>query len=101
MINALCAAVYIAAVVSFIFYGVPEHSPAFNTILGPMLMLSLFVLSAAVMGYLFVLQPVQLYFEGKRAEGVRLFLQTVGCFAAVTLVILLLGLLLPLPPTDF
>jgi hypothetical protein len=54
-------------------------------------LISLFTLSAAVMGYLFCYQPAQLYFEGKKKDAVRLFLQTVAVFALIT--VILFGLL--------
>ncbi|MEK9176930.1 MAG: hypothetical protein AAB923_01400, partial [Patescibacteria group bacterium] len=58
----------------------------------PMTMLSLFVLSTAVMGYLFVFEPVRLYVEGQKQEAAGFFLKTVGAFAvfAVAFIVLLL-----------
>ena len=53
-----------------------------------MALLSLFVLSAAVMGYIFFYQPTQLYLAGKHKEAVNMFLKTVGFFATITLVFL-------------
>ena len=86
-INALLAGGYIVLVVLLITYG-----PAFvrekpDTILAPMAMLSLLVLSAALMAYLFFLQPVLMYVEGKRREAVELFMKTLGAFAVITCVI--------------
>ncbi|MDO8564381.1 MAG: hypothetical protein Q7R88_00090 [bacterium] len=89
--NAVLASLYIFLVVCAIFYGsemveqmvgvVPE------TMLIPVAMLSLFVLSAAIMGYLFVYHPAALYLEGKKTEAVRLFLSTTAIFAGITMVI--------------
>jgi len=53
--------------------------------------LSLFVLSAAVMGFLFVYQPLQLYLDCHKKEGVDFFFKTVGSFAIIT--VLLIGAL--------
>jgi len=50
-------------------------------------MLSLLVLSVTVMGYLFILVPVQLYIDGAKKEAVSFFLRTVGWFAAITAVL--------------
>lgn len=83
ILNALAATAYISAVASLMYYG-PKEVDQVDSVVVPIAMLSLFVLSAAVMGYLFVYQPVLLYFEGKKEEGVHFFLQTVGVFALVT-----------------
>lgn len=56
------------------FFG-PEES-----ILIPMAMLSLFVLSAAVMGFLFLYQPFTLYFEDRKQEALLFFAKTVLTF---------------------
>ncbi|HEX5774685.1 MAG TPA: hypothetical protein VFY28_01845 [Candidatus Paceibacterota bacterium] len=61
------------------FFG-PEES-----ILIPMAMLSLFVLSAAVMGFLFLYQPFTLYFEDRKREALLFFGKTVGTFAFLTI----------------
>lgn len=58
------------------------------------MVLSLFVLSAAVMGYLFVYQPLKFFFEGKQQEAVRFFLLTVAFFAGISAVVVATSLLL-------
>ena len=58
--NALLAEVYIIAIVLLIHYGLMSVESE-DTILAPIAMLSLLTLSAAVMGYLFLFQPIQLY----------------------------------------
>ncbi len=85
-INALFATAYITIVASVMFYGMHFIRPA-KSIIIPMAMLSLFTLSAALMCYLFGSQPLQLYLDGKKREGVKLFLQTVGIFAVITLLL--------------
>ena len=65
-----------------------------NTFIAPIAVISLFTLSAAVMGYLFCYRPTQLYFDGKKKQAVGLFLQTVvvfACFTALTLALLFIG----------
>jgi len=52
---------------------------------------SLFVLSAAVMGYLFISEPIMLCIDGEKKHAVKAFLSTVGIFAFF--VILALGAL--------
>ncbi len=83
-LNALLAWLYIVSVVLLITYG-----PAFvrekpDTILAPMAMLSLLVLSVSFMGYTFFFQPITMYLEGQKREAVELFTKTLGTFAAIT-----------------
>jgi len=60
-INALLAAAYIVFVVLLITYGPAYVRDKPDTVLAPMAMLSLLVFSVALMGYLFFLQPVQMF----------------------------------------
>lgn len=92
-INALLAELYIVAIVSIIQYGFAS-SDAPETILAPIMMLSLFVLSAAVMGYLFLLQPIQLYLDGKKKEAIAFFTQTLATFAGITALTFILWIVL-------
>ncbi len=59
-------------------------------IMAPLMMICVFTLSAAVMGYLFCLAPLQLYLDGKRQEAVKLFLQTTFTFGIITGLVILL-----------
>jgi hypothetical protein len=86
LINALAAALYIIAVASFMYYG-PRLAGPVDSVIIPIAMLSLFVLSAAVMGTLFFYQPVLLCLDGKKQEATTLFLKTLGTFALITLLI--------------
>ena len=88
-VNALVATLYIMLISSVMFYGSKAMSHQ-SSFLAPVVGLSLFTLSAAVMGYLFCYQPIQLYFDGKKKEAVDLFLQTVGIFGGITALTLLL-----------
>lgn len=86
IVNAFSATAYIVAVASLMYYGLKslEHD---ETVLIPIAMLSLFVLSAAVMGFIFFYQPAQLYLNGETARALDLFLKTLGAFACITLAI--------------
>lgn len=87
-LNAVLAALYIAVLVLIIQYAiVPGDKP--GEIIVPIIMLSLFVLSASVMGYFFILQPLILLIEGKKDRAIRFFLNTVGTFAVITLALIL------------
>lgn len=86
VVNAIGALGYILLVVSLMTYmskHLPGKDPAF---FAPLAFLSLFTLSAAVMGSLFIMQPLLLYLDGKKKAGVELFLKTVGVFAVFTLI---------------
>ncbi len=88
-INALVAAGYISLLVTLIF-----NSPKLITdnelgMMAPILFLSLFVISAALMGYLFVYQPVRLLIENKQKEATKFFLTTVFSFACITVAVVL------------
>ena len=61
-----------------------------ETILITMAMLSLFVLSAAIMGFLFLSEPLKLYIDGQKQQAVSFFLKTVGVFASFAAVFLVL-----------
>ena len=89
ILNAAAATAYIILVALVMFYGTKYASPN-NSIFAPIAGLSLFTLSAAVMGYIFCYQPVILFLDGKKKEAVDLFLKTTIIFGAITAVILLL-----------
>ena len=65
-----------------------------ETLFIPMAMLSLFVLSAAVMGFLFIYHPATLFLEGKKNEALSHFSKTVGTFALIVAAYVLLLMLL-------
>lgn len=83
LVNAVAAFLYITAVAWFMFYG-SRLLNSEKTMAIPVAMISLFTLSAAVMGYLFVYQPFQFLLDGHKKQGVNLFLQTVAAFAGIT-----------------
>jgi hypothetical protein len=88
---ALGAVVYIVVIVLGV--QATKFFPEKETIIIPMTMLSLFVLSAAVMGYLFLSEPLKLFLEGQKQEAVVFFGKTVGifaCFVALFVVLLFL-----------
>lgn len=93
VINAVAATGYIALVATIMFYGPERLSSAEETVILPIAILSLFTLSAAVMGFLFVGQPLQLYLDGHKKEAVNLFIQTVGVFAGITLIMFVIALI--------
>ncbi|MFA6585412.1 MAG: hypothetical protein WCS97_03140 [Candidatus Paceibacterota bacterium] len=93
-VNALAASGYISLIATAIF-----NSPTYITdnelgMMAPILFLSLFVFSAAMMGYFFVYQPFLLLIEGDKKGATKLFLTTVFAFAGITGTMLLAWLLL-------
>ncbi len=89
-VSALLASLYIAAVASFFYYAQKILGQSEDTVVAPIAVLLLFVLSAAVMGFLFLYSPLRLFFEGERERAVAHFLSTVAIFAGITAAILAL-----------
>jgi len=85
---ALAAALYIVIGVLVGNAGLPFLPQ--KSILIPMVMLSLFVLSAAIMGFLFLSEPLQLYLDGHKKEAVAFFTKTVGFFFGFAIVVFIL-----------
>lgn len=95
-VNALAAAGYISLIAMFFSY--LSNAPAFSDqmlgLLAPVFALSLFVFSAALMGYFFLSEPLQLLIGGQKAEAAKLFLATAFSFAAIIAAIFLTWFLL-------
>lgn len=89
ILNSLSAALYIGIVSSIMYYGQTLVDPV-DTILMPITMLSLFSLSAAVMAFTFFYQPVRMYLEDQKSEAVKLGAQTIGAFAVITAIFLVI-----------
>lgn len=92
-INALCALAYIVLVATVMNFLSHTHSNRPDTVFAPIAILSLLTLSATLMGYFFLYQPVQLYLDGKKKQATSLFVRTILVFAGVTVVIFALFLL--------
>lgn len=90
IINALSASVYIILVVSVMTFVTQPLKNKPDTFFAPITVLFVLTLSVAVMAYLFFYQPLLFFIEGKRKEAVNLFVKTVGIFAVITIVVLIL-----------
>ena len=79
--NAFMALGYIATIILVIntTSSIAAHTP--DTLLAPLTMLSLFVLSTAVMGILFVYEPLSLFLEGHKPQAFSFLIKTVATFA--------------------
>ena len=91
-LNAFMALGYIAGLILVITqtHSIAEHTP--DTILAPVTMLSLLVLSVAVMSILFFYEPARLFVENQKPQALSFLLKTVGTFACF--VVILASLLL-------
>ncbi len=89
IVNSFAASAYIVLLVLMMNLG-GKMAEDGNSLIAPIAAISLFTLSAAVMGYLFCFQPIQLYLDGKKKQGIKLFLNTVEIFGGITVLILLL-----------
>jgi hypothetical protein len=87
-INSLIAELYIVTIVFVMHLFSRPNTP--DTFFDSIAALSLFVLSAAVMGYLFIGEPLQLYLSGEKKQAVSFFMKTVLGFAILTLVALVI-----------
>ncbi len=91
--NAGLAVLYIVFIVLVINFGSKWATQEANeNLLFPIGMLSIFVISAAIMGFIVLYQPMTMFLDNKRKEGVGLFLRTIGVFAAIAFVVLVTAL---------
>ena len=90
IVNALSASVYIVLVVSVMTFVTQPLKNKPDTFFAPITILFVLTLSVAVMAFLFFYQPLLLFIDGKKKEAVNLFVKTVGIFAAITAVVLIM-----------
>jgi len=86
-INSLLTAIYIAFISSFLFY-VPRYFDFVDkpdTVFAPIMMLMLFVFSAAVTSALVLGRPILWYLDGKKKEAISLFIHTLVIFFFIIL----------------
>jgi hypothetical protein len=93
---ALGAALYIVIIVCIIQFASTSTllQSRNGTVLIPMVMLAMFVLSAAIMGFLFLSEPLYLLVENKKKEAIAFFGKTVGIFACFVLIFAILVFLI-------
>lgn len=84
-LHAAGTALYIAAVSTLLFYA-PQifGGTGKDTVLIPIAMLLLFVLSASVTGSLVLGRPILWYLDGKKKEAVSLLAATLGFLFLIT-----------------
>ena len=86
LINALLAILCVTVNALILYYGT-LFKVGNNSFMAPIALISLFSLSAATMGYLFLYQPFVLYFDGKKKMALDLFGKTLLSFGAITALI--------------
>jgi hypothetical protein len=89
-LHALGAAAYIAIIVCVMQLLSKLLGDYNGTFVVPMAVLSMFVLSAAIMGYFFLSESLMLFMDNKKKEAVEFFAKVVGFFACF---VLLFGIL--------
>lgn len=89
-VNAFSASAYIVFVVSVMTLVTQPLKNKPDTFAAPMMVMFVLTLSVAIMAFLFFYQPLLLFIEGKKREAINLFVKTVGVFAIVTAVVLIL-----------
>jgi hypothetical protein len=88
-INAALASAYIVLVVFGITtLGKLVGTGIEDTVMAPIMMLSLLVLSVAFMAFTFFYRPVVLLLDGKRSEAVSFFVRTLAAFACITALVI-------------
>lgn len=90
IVNALVASAYIILVVSVMTFVTEPLRDKPDTLFAPITVLFVLTLSVAVMAFLFFYQPLLLLIDGKKKQALNLFARTVGIFAAITMVVLML-----------
>jgi hypothetical protein len=89
-IHALAAAAYIVLIV-FVTNIIGSALKSQNdSIIIPITMLSLFVLSAAIMGFIFLYEPLRMLVEGNKQGALAFFGKEVGFFAGFVLLFTIL-----------
>lgn len=88
--NSLATTFYVFLVAAFMSYGEEAKFGRINTILIPVTMLLLFVLSAAITSFLIFGKPAQMYVDGKRKEALTLLGYTLASFGAITVIAVVL-----------
>ena len=93
VVRAIMASVYIIVVVLMMQYIMKEGADKPDTILAPIAMLSLLVLSVATMAYIFFAEPIYLYLDGNKKKAFTFLIQTIISFAVITMVTFVVAIL--------
>jgi hypothetical protein len=89
--NALGTVAYVAVVATLMSNG-EKIFGQMSDILGPLIVLTLFVLSAAVTSSLVLGKPILMYLNNQKSEAVRLFIYTLGWLALAIIILLTISI---------
>lgn len=92
LLSAAGVIAYTTAIGSFMFNAHGAFTGP-DTVLAPISMLTLLVLSVGVVGSLIFVRPVLIYLDGKRVEAVKLLIATLSWLGVFTAVLLLFQLI--------
>ena len=89
-LNAFMALGYVAGIVLAISKtdSIAANTP--DTLLAPVTMLSLLVLSASIMAILFFYEPLRLFLENQKQQALSFLIKIVGTFACFVLILVAL-----------
>jgi len=82
-LHALSAGSYIVLIVSIINFF--DGSNKEDTILAPIVMLSLLVFSVAFMAFVFFYEPIRMYGDGDKKGALEFFGKTLASFASIVI----------------
>lgn len=78
LLNAALTALYIVGIALFFFYASQMFGPDGKSPLIPVMMLLLFVSSAAITGFLVLGRPILWYLDGRKSDALSLLGSTIG-----------------------
>lgn len=90
LVNALSASAYIILVITVMTFVTSPLQDKPDTFFTPIVFISFLTLSVAVMAFLFFYQPIVLLIDGKKKDAISLFTKTIGIFAVITIIALIL-----------
>ncbi|HVT00737.1 MAG TPA: hypothetical protein VHE53_00710 [Patescibacteria group bacterium] len=88
ILNGIAALAYISIIASTMFYA--PHIDNKPSVFMPIIVLSLFTFSAAIMAYIFFFNPFQMYFNGKKKAAIELAFKSLATFGILTIILLVL-----------
>ena len=94
LVNAIATAVYIAIVASFMNFASSAGFGGNNNIFSGIVILMLFVFSAALTGFLVFGRPAMWYVDGKKDEALRLLGWTLGIFFIIFVLVFIVFVLI-------
>ena len=87
LINSLSTAIYVMLIAILLYSGEQGFFEKMNSAFIPIIMLMIFVFSAAFTGFLMLGKPVMWYLDNKKKEAVFLFFYTLAFFLIIILIL--------------